>query len=215
MFKYLKKTALATGLMVGAFALQAQGASFTIDPDDFANALPMCQTGAETGCFGAAMSTPDIGINLIYSSGGVPKTGDTDGNQVFGSQFFGSWNTLGIETFRVDFTMGNVISVSLDAIGQGSDSSGGNDGRLEAYDASNNLLGTYATGNLNFGDFDTMTIASGTPIAYILAGADGAPYIALDILSFTTAEADSPEALSLLALGLIGMGYGMYRRKKA
>lgn len=211
MFKYFKKTALATGLMVGAFALSAQGASFTIDPDDFAPGSSMCETGSETGCFGAMMSS-NVDDLKVYSNNGVAIAGDTDGNQVFETQNFVAWGNIGSETFRVDFTTGNVISVSLDAIG----TSSGVNGALGAYDASDNLLGFYATGSLPFREFETMTIASGTPIAYILAGSNGSPFIALDILSFETAEAaDSPEALSLLALGLMGMGYGMYRRKKA
>ena len=64
--------------------------------------------------------------------------------------------------------------------------------------ASNFGLGTNAN--------DLFYLTAETPLLIV----EGSPVTDGDM-----GDANSPEALSLLALGLMGMGYGMYRRKKA
>jgi hypothetical protein len=220
MFKYLKKTALATGLIVSTFALQAQGATYIIEPDsfDFTPSAQMCATGSETGCHGTLLTTQ--GHSPAYTSvfkalptyGGLASTGiyvfqDGPGS---GSQ---DWDLLDI--FVANFSLANVISVSIDVTagyappGQAT---------LHAYDSGGNELDFMQSVPLGESDssplMQTLTVSSGTAISYIEVDVQN-PYVYFDHLVFETAEADSPAALSLLALGLMGMGYGAYRRKKA
>ena len=56
-------------------------------------------------------------------------------------------------------------SVSLDAISDDSSDAG----TLQAFSASNVLLDTFNTGSLSTNQVSTMTVSSGTAIAYVVA----------------------------------------------
>ena len=153
-----------------------------VEPDDFA--------------IGQNLSTIDPNVTLSE----VPDVGSPPSSDVFsmndgsgfastGTQSFSGtnpyWGDILAARMRMDFHV-DVTSVSIDAVAADLFLFG-DVGRLQIYDASNNLLGTYTTATLPQGAVETMTLASTTPIAYAIAYGLGS-IMYLDNLSYTTEE---------------------------
>ena len=153
-----------------------------VEPDDFA--------------IGQNISTVDPNVTLSE----VPDVSSAATSDVFSMNDGGNYASTGTQSFsgtnafwgdivaarlRMDFHI-EVTSLSLDAVAV--DLFGFGDlGRLQIYDAGNNLLGTYTTATLPDRGVETMTLSSGTPIAYAVAYAVGS-VMYLDNLTYTAAE---------------------------
>lgn len=125
-----------------------------------------------------------IGIGTLDESVvSIPSPGSAStGSRVFANfcgGFCTEW-TNESRQLRMDFT-DPVTTVSIDAIARNA-----NDvGRLEIYDANDNLLARYTTGKLPAGQIETMTLSRATAdIAYAIAGAHTDRTILLDNLRF-------------------------------
>lgn len=112
---------------------------------------------------------------------GAPAFAST-GSRVFANPCSGpcvEWTNTS-RLLRMDFA-DPVTTVSIDAIA----SSANDQGRLEIYDANDNLLARYTTGKLPSGAVETMTLNRPTAeIAYAIAGAHADRTILLDNLRF-------------------------------
>jgi hypothetical protein len=149
----------------------------------------------------------DVGtlLNTVNPGATLSAIGSSS-NEVYAGPPFGGYTSTGIAAFtrngpygwgssiklRADFST-LVDTVSIDAISDDALDVG----ILEAYDASGSLLGTYTTGGLGAGAFETMTISRLAPdIAYVIAGGATGDVINLDNLQFscsdphTTTDAD-------------------------
>ena len=174
----------------------------TFDPDDYAegtvlnNVLP-------------GVTLTALGSNTngdVYASYNIDAS---TGDMVFSNSWSIGDDEWGFDTsfqphLRIDF-LTPVLSVSIDAIGNNAEDYG----RLEAYDATNTLLGIYETSWLTDGDVETMVFSSTTPIAYILvAGKDPgtAPHhtVQLDNLQFQPIPAPGAVLLGSIGVGLVG-----------
>jgi len=182
----------------------AQAGLITADPDSFANgsvlnsAFPGLTLSAAGG-FSGTDGNVYARANSSHSSTSPNVFGNT---WTFGNTEWGEDNPPGSNQpeLRIDFAL-PASSVSIDAIGDAFNSKG----RLEAYDAANNLLDSFETGFIGEGVVGTMTVTAPWTIAYVLAGSPSGTVqpVHLDNLSANVV----PEPSTLAALGgLLGMG---------
>jgi PKD repeat protein len=133
---------------------------------------------------------PDVTLTSMLRSGGPHQGGQvrawtnqfaSTGTKVIGD-YFPSWTSS--RELLAEFAQ-PVSSVSIDFI---SDWTSGTSGRLEVYDASDNLLGSYDTSILTRGEVETMTVTHPTAdIAYATARSLSAPGL-LDNMRFGDPE---------------------------
>jgi hypothetical protein len=121
--------------------------------------------------------------NVIAQNSTLSSTGArVFGNANSSSGLWGNGSTAtGSPRLRINFATPQA-SVSIDAISDGA----ARKGRLEIYDANNNLLGVYITATLSFSrQFETMTLTRPTAdIAYAIASGDTGFSVYLDNLQF-------------------------------
>ncbi len=154
-----------------------------LEPDDFAaNAvIGQALAGVTVRAVGDATAN-----ELVYSRAAVQTS---TGSRVFSAcsfaqsgggtcSIFASEWTSRTRKLRIDFDS-PTTTVSIDAVSN----SAIDYGRLEIYDASNNLLGRYTTQALGVGQSETMTLSRPTAdIAYAIAGGHADTAVLLDNL---------------------------------
>ena len=156
----------------------------SIEPDDFtvsSTLLNNILTEVELTAIGAQVSN-----GSVSSIVGVPAEA---GNRVF-ANFTGNcggycrdWNSSR-QQLRMDFSS-PMTQVSIDVIG----SSDPGYGRLEVYDADDNLLARSTSNQLAEGQAQTLTLSRSTAeIAYAIAGGHASNSVQLDRLRFGTAS---------------------------
>jgi subtilisin family serine protease/protocatechuate 3,4-dioxygenase beta subunit len=136
------------------------------------------------------------------------------GNDNFSSGLWGNGSSSSSPRLRIDFATPQA-SVSIDAISDGASRRG----RLEIYDANNNLLGVYITATLSTSrQYEAMTLTRPTAdIAYAIAGGDTGFSVYLDNLQFvetpglladpfTTTNATGNYSFTGLTPGTYGVG---------
>jgi hypothetical protein len=206
------RVVVASAACGGAMAL-AQAAPVVVDPDAFApgtdlsNAFAGITLSAVGGGFGAG---PAVFAVDSLSQPNEPFMAST-GRLVFGtnSQIFPHlFREPTFLALRVDFAAAT-DAVAIDFISNDADDVG----FLQAFDAANNLLGTYTTASLATNQFETMSLAFGSAnIAYILAsGLDGLSSGGLDHLRYNSA-ATVPEPTALLLVGTALLALRLGRR---
>jgi hypothetical protein len=149
-----------------------------VEPDDFAE-------DSEIGNAVAGVTLTSVGDNVstdaVYAHSASPGT---QGTKVFAFQ-----NTAGIQTTwtaksrELKITPAALTTtVSIDAIGTGF-GLGEDFGRLEIYDAANNLLARYTTAALGAGAVERMTLSRPTAdISYAIATSHASTSVRLDDL---------------------------------
>ncbi|EAQ77366.1 dockerin type I domain-containing protein [Blastopirellula marina] len=149
-----------------------------VEPDNFGD-------GDQIDDFVPGASFSAFGENIIGAFPNVfsqANAAATTGSRVFGYYrwidgtvgHFSEWNAQ--QQLRVDLES-PVSRVSIDAIG----TSSGSIGRLEAYDAQNNLVGRYTTAELAGGQAETMLVELDSPrIAYIVVAGQLSTSVRLD-----------------------------------
>lgn len=171
-----------------------------IEPDDYAPNAVINNVISEATL--NAIGTGSAGFSVYARPVGQSSTG----NLGFGAcSFTGSGGGCSVpqsewtsrsRQLRIDFAS-PVTTVSIDAVSNNASDYG----RLEIYDASNNLLGRYTTDALSSGQFETMTLSRPTAdIAYAIAGGHMDSGIRLDNLQFgpaSTAVTDPLGAYSI------------------
>jgi predicted outer membrane repeat protein len=132
--------------------------------------------------------TPGVSLSVSGFSGASVTASNgfgaaSTGSQVLGNSVNGQWYTE--VRLRADFALPTDF-VSIDAVSDDSFDLG----RLEAYDASNNLIASYDTSALtSTGQFETMTVSRPQhDIAYVLASGLNGEVINLDNLRFGSTE---------------------------
>ncbi|UUO08811.1 dockerin type I domain-containing protein [Blastopirellula sp. J2-11] len=178
---------------------------WSVELVDSQNAPVATQIVVEPDNFGAGDQIDDLvpgasfsafGENIIGAFPNVfsqTNAAATTGSRVFGyyrstvdsTGHFSEWNAQ--QQLRVDLDW-PVSRVSIDAIGAGA----GSIGRLEAYDAQNNLIGRYTTAELAAGQAETMLVETDSPqIAYILVAGQLSTSVRLD--NFVAGQAAAVE----------------------
>jgi hypothetical protein len=208
MSRSLRSTLL--GFIFCAAAGPAFGAVIVVDADAFAEGTDISAAfSGVTLSHGGGGFGGGPGIFAVRPDNKLEPFNASTGSLVFGTNTQGDFPHLfreqGFANLRADFATAT-DSVSIDFI-----SNNGSDfGFLQAFDAGNNLLGSYTTADLSLNQFETMTI-SATGIAYILAsGLDSASSGGLDNLRFNF---NVPEPGTLALLGLAFAGLAFARRK--
>lgn len=202
------KFALST--TIGALtACQAQALEYIIEPDNFTENTAICPiSNGDPACFGTEIySTSSSSVFNVDSETPDFSIAST-GSLVFAGPGSNDWSTS--ETFIAEFSLPNIYKVTIDMIGSDVNTTG-RIGTLHAFDASDNELSFSQSNDLALNQIELLMVTAAMPIAYIVVDVQDA-FIALDNLRFYTA--DAPEALSFLGLGLMGMGFAAYRRKK-
>ncbi len=197
-------------------AVPAVHAQTVVEPDNYADG-----TNISTAVSGITLSTINSGgTNSVFSTLVSPGEAST-GTQVFSDSkghpyFYFSSPTDGF-LFRADFASPTNF-VSLDFINN--DVAIDTDfGRLEAFDASGNLVSDLTTGVLQKpGDFQTLTATSGSNnISYILAGGDYLTKDDVNLDHLVFGSAPVPEASTTVSLGLLlalgGLAVAAKRKK--
>ncbi|MBX3601337.1 MAG: PEP-CTERM sorting domain-containing protein [Rubrivivax sp.] len=201
--------ALACG---GAMAL-AHAAPVVVDPDAFAPGTDLSNAFA-----GITLSAVGLGFGggpAIFavdslSQPAEPFTAST-GRLVFGTSaptFPHLFREPSFHALRVDFAA-PTDAVWIDFISNDS----ADTGFLQAFDAADNLLGTYTTASLTANQFETMSLSFGSAsIAYILAsGLDSASSGGLDHLRYND-DGTVPEPAALLLVGTALLALRLSRR---
>jgi len=148
------------------------------DPDSYAE-------GTLLNSANPAVTLSALGFGTDGSVGALTSSIRSTGSRVFGvnDSAIDSWTTTWDGTnrnLRMRFAS-PVNHVSLDAIGN----SAGDYGRLEAYDANDNLLARYTTDPLTSGQVETMSIDRATAeIAYVKAKGHAGSDVLLDNLKY-------------------------------
>lgn len=164
----------------------------TVDPDSFA-------ANAVLSLAVPQMTFTALGAEVTDSSVVAGSGGGSTGSRAF--QFFrvglgqnGDWSSE--RRMKVAFAS-PVSFVSLDAIGASANSYG----RLEAYDANNNLLARFTTGKLTGGQVAPMSIRRTTAdIAYVIAKGHAGSPVRLDNLAVGPAASVVTDALGAYSL---------------
>ncbi len=170
-----------------------------VEPDDYGLGTTLDNVSAKV-----TLSADGVGLDgsVYASAGGHTSTGV----KVFGYIDDGAgpgkqWNSDS-RRLRMDFQSA-VTSVSLDAVGDSS----GDYARLEVYNAGGQLLARYTTGQLTFGEVETMTLSRSRPeIAYAIAHGHAGSELRFDNLRFgpdttTLTDGSGAYALTNLAAG--------------
>lgn len=216
----MKRTLLkgvCAAVIMTAGSISANAA--TVDPDAFAagtvldNAFAGVTLSIVGDGFGSADGSSVIAIDPSAESA-EPFSSST-GSLSFGHTSANSFPHLfrepGFKALRADFS-GGASSVSIDFISNDS----ADTGLLQAFSATDVLLGTYTTASLGFSAFETMTLSGIGNISYILASGDsGASSGGLDNLSFVSAAIPLPAAGWLLLGAVGGLGFAKRRKRRA
>ena len=144
----------------------------------FSLAGPVISIDADAFAPGTVLNDAFPGVTLTDVQGDATVWSAQSDAATTGSHVFGDatddhdWD---VGEFRADFVSHPAVWVSIDAIADGFEDYG----RLEAYAADGTLLAADVTTRLDSEGIDgpefvTLHVASGVPIAYILAGADNA-----------------------------------------
>ena len=201
--------ALFTCLALTLFTSMANAILIIVDPDDFVDG-----TDISNAFSGITLSAIDGGSNVIATTSVYSQTSllASTGTQVFGHDgiFVETWANGLVGDLRIDFMQATDF-VSLDIIAN----NGSDPGFLEAYDSTGTLLGSFTTlGNLGPGTSETASISSSSVnISYVIASGLFGNDVALDHLTYNSVTAPEPTVLTLLGLGLFGIGVA--RRKKS
>lgn len=190
-----------------AISANAQAAPVSIDADAFAAGTVLNNAFVGLGVTLSAFGSSTDG-NVYARSSALASTGA----HVFGnsSPFDPLWIPGG-RSLRANFLAGTT-SASIDIIADDSSDAG----RVEFYDALNNLLATIDSGALvNAGDVFTASFTSGgAAISYLIATGLGGDNVALDNISFdAAASVPEPESAALVALALLASGAAVRRRR--
>lgn len=196
----------------GAMTL-AHAAPVVVEPDAFAPGTDLSNAFA-----GVTLSAVGLGFGggpAIFavdslSQPNEPFTAST-GRLVFGTNspsFPHLFREPGFHALRVDFAA-PTDAVWIDYISN----DGADTGFLQAFDAADNLLGTYTTASLAANQFETMSLNFGTAsIAYILAsGLNSASSGGLDHLRYND-DGTVPEPAALLLVGTALLALRLSRR---
>lgn len=151
----------------------------TVEPDDFPDG--QLSSGFSADVTLRAIGTDADGRIGVFSDN-LTSTGDKNfrGYSKSSRSYQANWTS---ETRRFQATFSQPQStVSLDAIGP---TSAGAFARMEAFNASGELIGRYTTNQLSFNQSETMTIERPQhDIAYVIAGGHARASIRLDNLRF-------------------------------
>ena len=171
-----------------------------LEPDDFANGQDLSKGNNEVDLTEVDANNNFIGTNITAGGTGFASTGQL--------AFFSSVTTWrDTNRLRMQFSV-PVTSVSIDAISDDSLDIG----QMQIFDADDNLLGNYVTGNLAQFEVETMTLSSATPIAYAVAWGQGGQFLFLDNLRYsfeelsTTTDANGDYTFPLLPEGTHQLG---------
>lgn len=184
----------------------------TVEPDDYA--LGTNISSIVPGITLAVVDGSGTFLSDVFSVDPTVQAGP--GIASTGSLTFGHAVGTLIHTFyypskilRADFGTA-VFSVSIDVIANDTTDTG----ILQAFDASDTLIGSFTTAALNNDEYATAVFSSTAGnIAYIMAGGiDGGNTLLLDNLQVRVVPV--PPALYLFGTGLLGL-IGIARRKKA
>ncbi|MBL8315054.1 MAG: PEP-CTERM sorting domain-containing protein [Rubrivivax sp.] len=193
----------------GAMAL-AQAATVVADADAFALGTDLSNAFA-----GITLSAVGLGFGggpAIFAVASAsqplePFTAST-GQLVFGTNspnFPHLFREPSFLALRVDFSA-PTDGVWIDFISN----DGADTGFLQAFDATDNLLGTYTTASLATSQFETMSLSFGSAsIAYILAGGlNGSSSGGLDHLRYNGGTVPEPATLLLVGSALLALRLG-------
>jgi hypothetical protein len=184
-----------------------------VEPDDYAAGTLLNSVHPKATLLTINGSNANVrSVTSSFTSTGTRDLGnDTSG---FGGGLWGNGSTSSSPRLRIDFATPQA-SVSIDAISDGA----ARKGRLEIYDANNNLLAVYVTASLSASrQFETMTLTRPTAdIAYAIAGGDTGFSVFLDNLQFvetpglladpfTTTNASGNYSFTGLTPGTYGVG---------
>lgn len=188
---------IAAGTLLAA---STQAAPLIIEPDDY---LPGTDISAIVP--GVLLSTvaSDHGAPQVLSTAPLVADWASTGDLVFGhgGSFPEHWVTDTVPGYRfgalrADLNLSFAVTeIQFDLNGNDS----GDVGLLEAFAGDGTLLGTYETAQLDADSFETATISSATPIAYLIAGGKGTNTITLDRLVLIP----EPASAAMLAAGLL------------
>ena len=179
---------------------QALNLRRTVEPDS----LP---DGALTSGSVTGVNITTVGADGDGRAGVFSDVAASTGTKTFRgySRSSQSWSsTWSDETrrMRVDFTSPTSV-VEIDAVGSGSNTYG----RLEAYDASGNLLDRFTTAKLNANEVAKMRVESSqSNIAYVLVGGHAATTVRLDNLRYGPETTVTTAAQGQYALPLVPAG---------
>lgn len=157
---------------------QALNLRRSVEPDS----LP---DGALTSTSIAGVNITTIGSDTDGRAGVFADVASSTGTKTFrafskSSQSWSSTWSSATRRMRVDFTSATSV-VEIDAIGTGADTYG----RLEAYDASGNLLDRFTTTKLSGGQVAKMRVESNqSNIAYVVVGGHAGTTVRLDNLRY-------------------------------
>jgi hypothetical protein len=177
----------------------------TVEPDDYGEwqSLKSAVDGLTLSAIGGGVTDDDVGA--------ITARPASTGQRVFGYLRWGTTSTWSSQwegdsqLLRIDFDQ-PVTSVSLDAIAPNRTAYG----RLEVYDAADNLLGRYTTQELDGSEVETMTLRHATPqIAYALASGTMGTAVRLDNLQVGPASAAVTDVHGAYALP--GLPPGSYQ----
>lgn len=150
-----------------------------IEPDNYPDGQLV--SGFSTEVTLRAIGTDADGRVGVFNDN-LTSTGDKNfrGYSKSSRSYQANWTS---ETRRFQATFSQSQStVSLDAIGS---NSAGSFARMEAFNSSGQLIGRYTTGQLSFGQSETMTIERPqNDIAYVIAGGHARASVRLDNLRF-------------------------------
>ena len=157
-----------------------------LEPDDHA-------AGTDVSAIRTDVSLRSVGPDVTGAVTARLAEHASTGNLVFGYFRTGvNWTTAWTEDrqLRIDFDS-PTATVSLDAVAD----SANDVGRLEIYDADDQLLGRYTTATLAAGEIETMTLSGhGSTIAYAIASAHGGGGLQFDHLDYGTSSVTVSQA---------------------
>jgi hypothetical protein len=183
-------------IAVLAASLSASAATFTLDPDNYANGADLTHAIPQVTLLTAITSDNQTVVPSWYISA-VNDAYTSTGSNAFGYLNFHSlWDG---RRLRMDFS-DHVSSVSIDFISFSNDA-----GELHIFDSNWNEIGTgFTTGILPGHQVQTMTLTSGAAdIMHAVAYSQGTGFGRLDDLQFTMIPEPGCSALAAAALATL------------